>query len=219
MPRRRRKLVVNEPTLRRPSGEADVGHRAVGVAQQRGRPLQATSEEVLVRRLAERAPELAAEVRGRQVRGAGERRNVERLAKARVHHVLGAKQMSFWRNRRHSTHFDSGPPRASLTGNARVRYGSCSTVFSSPLSGPRSGSRPDAGASGRWRSRRSISHHYSRADGTTVALARGVPAWCGAFDEDNAQHVDAVRVMGGKRGGNKPLESSRQLGRTSSAAP
>ena len=43
--------------------EADVGDRPVGVAQQRGRPLHPAGQQVLVRRLAERAPELAAEVR------------------------------------------------------------------------------------------------------------------------------------------------------------
>ena len=50
----------------------------------------------------------------------------------------------------------------------------------------------------------SVDLTVTRADGTTVALTRGVRAWCGAFDEDNAR-VDAVRVMAGKRGGNKPF--------------
>ena len=88
MPNARPKLVVNEPTLRRPTSKQMSATRAVGVAQQRGGALEAAGEEVLVRRLAERAPELAAEVRGRQVRGAGERRHVERLAIARVDRSL-----------------------------------------------------------------------------------------------------------------------------------
>ena len=47
---------------------ADLGDVAVGVPQQRRGPLEPAREQVLVRRLAERAPELAAEVRGGEVR-------------------------------------------------------------------------------------------------------------------------------------------------------
>src|SRR6188472_767564 len=43
--------------------EADVGDRAIGVAQQRRRPLEAARQQVGVRRLAKGALELAAEVR------------------------------------------------------------------------------------------------------------------------------------------------------------
>ena len=70
----RPKLVVNDPTLRSPTVEADLGHRAIGVAQQRGGALHPARQEVLVRRLAERPAELAAEVRRRQAGGARERR-------------------------------------------------------------------------------------------------------------------------------------------------
>src|SRR5712692_7267616 len=68
--------------------EADVRDRAVGVAEQRRRALHPAGQEVLVRRLAEGPAELAAEVRGREVRGTGERGNVERLAVAGVDQVL-----------------------------------------------------------------------------------------------------------------------------------
>ena len=67
-----------------PDVEADVGDRVVGVAQELGRALEPARQQVLVRRRAERAPELAAEVGGREPGGAGERRDVERLAVARV---------------------------------------------------------------------------------------------------------------------------------------
>src|SRR4051812_38641786 len=43
--------------------EADLDHLTVGRAQQGGRPLEPPGEQVRVRRLAEGAPELAAEVR------------------------------------------------------------------------------------------------------------------------------------------------------------
>jgi hypothetical protein len=45
-------------------GEADLGHGAIGVAQQRRRPLEAAGQEVLVWRLTERAPKLTAEMSG-----------------------------------------------------------------------------------------------------------------------------------------------------------
>src|SRR4051794_6304740 len=54
-------------------GEADVRDAAVGGAQQLRGALEPAREQVLVRRLAERPPELAAEVRRREPRGAGER--------------------------------------------------------------------------------------------------------------------------------------------------
>ena len=47
-----------------PDREADVRDRAVGRTEERRGSLQPAHEEVLVRRLAELAPELTAEVRG-----------------------------------------------------------------------------------------------------------------------------------------------------------
>ena len=85
---------MNEPTLRRPDGEADVRDRAVGHPQERGRALEPPVEEVPVRRLAELAAELAAEVRGRELRRAREGLHVERLAVARVDEVLRAEEMA-----------------------------------------------------------------------------------------------------------------------------
>src|SRR5919204_5313815 len=49
-----------------PDGEADVGDRAVGGTEQRGRPLEAPREQIAVRRLAEGAAELPAEVGPRE---------------------------------------------------------------------------------------------------------------------------------------------------------
>jgi hypothetical protein len=42
--------------------DADVGNRAIGIAEQGGRALQPTREEVVVRALTERPAELAAEM-------------------------------------------------------------------------------------------------------------------------------------------------------------
>jgi hypothetical protein len=42
--------------------EADLGDRAIGVAQQCGRTFEPSGQQILVWRLAERAPELPAEV-------------------------------------------------------------------------------------------------------------------------------------------------------------
>ena len=67
--------------------EADLGHGTVGLAQQLHRTLHPAALQVAVRRLAKRRPELAAEVRRRDVRDARERRHVERLRKRTVHRV------------------------------------------------------------------------------------------------------------------------------------
>ena len=82
-------------------GEADVRDRAVGGAQQRRGALEPAGEQVRVRRLAERAPELAAEVGAREARAAGEVVDVERLEVARVGEVLGAKQVAYGRREDH----------------------------------------------------------------------------------------------------------------------
>ena len=58
-------------------------------------------------RLAERSSELATEVRGRKVRGPGERRHVEWLAVARVDQVLGAQQVARRRQEHHSISLDA----------------------------------------------------------------------------------------------------------------
>ena len=69
-----------------------------------------------MRRLAEGAAELAAEVRGREPRGACKRRNVEWLAIAGVDQVLGAKKMAGERDRcEHRPHHGATatPPHSS----------------------------------------------------------------------------------------------------------
>jgi hypothetical protein len=97
---RRRRHPERTPKARREradatqaDGEADVGDRAVGVAEQRGRSLETTGQEVFVGRLAERSPELAAEVGTRQVRDARKVSNVERVAVARIDEVLRPEEM------------------------------------------------------------------------------------------------------------------------------
>jgi hypothetical protein len=71
MPYMRVKLVVNEPTLRRPTDWADLGDRARGGAQHGGGALQPPGEYVGVWGVAERAAELAAEVCPRASGGFG----------------------------------------------------------------------------------------------------------------------------------------------------
>lgn len=44
----------------------------------------------------------------------------------------------------------------------------------------------------------------TRPDGTNVTVFGDVRAWCGSYDDDNAD-VDAVHVMVGKRGGKEPF--------------
>jgi hypothetical protein len=50
----------------------------------------------------------------------------------------------------------------------------------------------------------SVDLTITRADGTTVAVPPNVRAWCGPYDEDNAG-VEALRVMAGNRGEQKPF--------------
>jgi hypothetical protein len=48
--------------------------------------------------------------------------------------------------------------------------------------------------------RQSVDLTVTRSDGSIARFPERVRAWCGRFDEDNAD-VDAVHVMAGKRGG------------------
>jgi hypothetical protein len=88
------------PDTAEADGEADVRYGAVGVSQQRGRPLQPTGQEVLVRCLAEGPAELTAEVGRREMGDARERRHVERLAVAGVDEILRAEEVPGWMNER-----------------------------------------------------------------------------------------------------------------------
>ena len=103
------KLVVNEPTLCRPTDEADLGDRAVGRPQQRRGALEPAGQQVGVRRLAERAPELAAEVRAREAGGAGHVVDAERLEVAGVGEVLGAQQVAGGRDECHRGQYRLDP--------------------------------------------------------------------------------------------------------------
>src|ERR1700690_4121142 len=67
--------------------EADLGYGTVGFAQQLHRTLHPAALQVAVWRLAKRRPELAAEVRRRDVSDTCKRRHVERLRERTVHHV------------------------------------------------------------------------------------------------------------------------------------
>jgi hypothetical protein len=100
---------VRPPEARREGADALQPHRrahegdvAVGVPQERRGALEAARQQVLVRRLAERPPELAAEVRRREVRDPCERGHVERLAVARVDEILRPQEVpSRWNRRAH----------------------------------------------------------------------------------------------------------------------
>jgi len=91
-----------------PDGEADVRDRAIGGAKKRRGPLQPAHEEVLVRRLAERAAELTAEVRGRELRSVRERLHIERLAVTRVDEVFRAEQVACGMRSEHRGEYGRG---------------------------------------------------------------------------------------------------------------
>ena len=71
--------------------EADVGDAPIGLAQQEHRPLYPPPLQVAVRRLAERGPEYADEVRLRDEGDLREPWDVERLRVVAVHRVAGAQ--------------------------------------------------------------------------------------------------------------------------------
>src|SRR5882724_6762632 len=77
---------------REPDVQADVGHAAVGFAQQEHRALDPTALQVAVRGLAERSPEGADEVRLGDARDAGQGGDIERLGVGPVHRVAGPQQ-------------------------------------------------------------------------------------------------------------------------------
>jgi hypothetical protein len=64
-PKARWKLVVKGAHAAKPHRDADVCDRAVCASQERRGALEPAGQQVLMRRLAENAAELAAEVRGR----------------------------------------------------------------------------------------------------------------------------------------------------------
>ena len=102
--------------------EADVRDRTVGVAKQLGGALEPSREEVLVRRLAERPPELSAEVCGREASCARECRHIERLSIAGVDQVLGAEQVAGRRDGRdHPSQYCCGSAPAAPTPTAEGR--------------------------------------------------------------------------------------------------
>ena len=72
-------------------------------------PLEATRQEVGVRRVAEGAAELAAEVSLGETRGPSEVLDVERLGIAGVGEVLGAQQVAGGRYERHRRSLGSRP--------------------------------------------------------------------------------------------------------------
>src|SRR5215211_5974800 len=105
-------------------GEADLRYGLVGGAQQRSRALEPACEQVLVRRLAEGAAELAAEVRGREPCSTRKHRHVERLPVAAVGEVLCAEQVPRGRDgsgeRRELCRL-THPPPACRSGSRRRR--------------------------------------------------------------------------------------------------
>ena len=90
-PNIRRKLVVNEPTLDRPTDmQMSATNRSV-VPEQGRRPLEPAGQQVDMGRLAECPAELGAEMGAGQAGLAGQVADVERLRVARVDEVLGAQ--------------------------------------------------------------------------------------------------------------------------------
>jgi hypothetical protein len=100
VPVRRRGEPVRAPEARRkradapqPDREADLCDRPIRGAQECRGALEAPREQVLVRGLAEGAPELAAEVGLGKMCGTCKRRDIERLPVPRVDEVLRPKQV------------------------------------------------------------------------------------------------------------------------------
>ena len=82
---------LNGPEAREPDVQADLGHRPLGLAQQRHRALESAPLQVAVRRLPERLLERADEVRLGGQRDPRQRRHVERLVVRAVHLVASAQ--------------------------------------------------------------------------------------------------------------------------------
>jgi hypothetical protein len=68
-------------------------------------PLEASREQVRVRRLAERAAELAAEVGAGKARGTRQVAHIEGLEVTRVREIPGAQQMARRRSESHARHY------------------------------------------------------------------------------------------------------------------
>src|SRR4051812_6279731 len=83
---------AERPEAGEPHVEADLGHTAIGLAQQVHRPLDPAPLQVAMRRLAERLLERAAEMRLAHQRDAGGARDVERPGVVAVHRVASAEQ-------------------------------------------------------------------------------------------------------------------------------
>ena len=151
------KLVVNEPTLCSPTAkQISVTERSV-VAQQRRGSLETAGQQVRVRRLAERTPELATEVRTREPRGSGEIVDRQRLEVAGVREVLRAEQMSCRRDE------SRGPHRATTRRWRQTESGTKSTPRSTP---------PNAWTSPQLLCRRLVSTARSAGTTPTLAVAR-----------------------------------------------
>src|SRR5204863_9260724 len=78
------------------------GNRAVRVAQQSGGALEPPGEQIGVRRLAERAAELAAEVGTRETGRAGQVVHAERVGVASIGEVLCTQQVAGGGNEGHA---------------------------------------------------------------------------------------------------------------------
>ena len=107
-PTRRLNCALNEPRLEKPTAKQTSVTELAG-AQQRFGALHPPGHQVLVRRLAERRLEAAAEVGRRHGRAAGERGDVEVLGVGAVDEVAHPEQVPRERDRR-SGHGSSVPP-------------------------------------------------------------------------------------------------------------
>jgi len=86
------KRLLKLPSDAQPTAKQTSVTLRVTTTQQRHRALDAPHHQIAVRRLAVRAPELAAEVPGRHVHAAGERLDVQRLRALPVDPVADAAQ-------------------------------------------------------------------------------------------------------------------------------
>ena len=102
-------------------GEADLRNPQIRLAQQMPRALDPARQEVLVWRLAERAPESPAEVARRDVRRARERLEIELLGVAAVDEIASVEEMAREWGGGHAWH-DAEPGPGRMAAGSLLTY-------------------------------------------------------------------------------------------------
>jgi hypothetical protein len=167
--------------------EADLCHRTVGLSQQLHRSLNAPALKVPVWGLAERGPELAAEVRRRYVGQLRQRGNVEALRERPIHRVAGTQHppvaiLDRARHLRQAT--GQAPHHSPVASGVSVRARRSSTALAF-VPGPEESSRRLTSA---FNGKRSRAASHRREDAPSVAARR----------RDCLLHAEGRAVGGGR---------------------